>query len=146
MSLEQRLHAQKRIDGVPMGNIARRVDAYVGGRIRERRTALGLTQEILANALLISYQQVQKYEAGTNRVSAGRLYEIARKLDVDVAHFYEGLDPEQDVAPLDHGGKSRSAIELVQNFGDITDPDLRAAINGLVKSLANRRRKTVATY
>ncbi len=125
-----------------MGNIARRVDAYVGSRIRERRTAMGLTQENLASALEISYQQVQKYEAGTNRVSAGRLYEIARKLDVEVSYFYEELDPEQDVPPLDHGGKSRAVIELVQNFAVITDPDLRAAINGLVKSLANRRRRS----
>ena len=125
-----------------MGNIARRVDAYVGSRIRERRTTMGLTQENLASALEISYQQVQKYEAGTNRVSAGRLYEIARKLDVEVSYFYEDLDPEQDVAPLDHGGKSRAVIELVQNFAEITDPDLRAAINGLMKSLANRRRRS----
>ena len=123
-----------------MGNIARRVDAHVGARIRERRTAMGLTQENLASALEISYQQVQKYEAGTNRVSAGRLYEISRKLDVDVSYFYEELDPDQDVAPLHHGGKSRAVIELVQNFAGITNPDLRASINGLVKSLANRRR------
>ena len=123
-----------------MGKIAKRVDAFVGGRIRERRTEMGLTQENLATALEISYQQVQKYEAGTNRVSAGRLYEIARKLEVDVAYFYQGLDPSLEVEPLDHGGKSRAVIELVQNFGEITDPELRAAINGLVKSLAIRRR------
>ncbi len=92
------------MNGVPMGNISRRVNAYVGARIRERRAAMGFTQENLASALEISYQQVQKYEAGTNRVSAGRLYEIARKLDVEVSYFYEGLDPEQEVAPLEHGG------------------------------------------
>ncbi len=126
--------------GLPMGNIARRVDAYVGTRIRERRTAMGLTQENLASVLELSYQQVQKYEVGTNRVSAGRLYEIARKLDVDVPYFYEGLDPEQVVAPLEHGGKDRAVIELVQNFAEITDPDLRAAITGLVKALSGRRR------
>jgi transcriptional regulator with XRE-family HTH domain len=127
-----------------MGKIARRVDAYVGGRIRERRTEMGLTQENLAAALQISYQQVQKYEAGTNRVSAGRLFEIARKLEVDVAYFYQGLDPNVEVEPLDHGGKSRAVIELVQNFGEISDPELRAAINGLVKSLAHRRRPVAA--
>lgn len=127
-----------------MGKIARRVDAYVGGRIRERRTEMGLTQENLAAALQISYQQVQKYEAGTNRVSAGRLFEIARKLEVDVAYFYQGLDPNLEVEPLDHGGKSRAVIELVQNFGEISDPELRAAINGLVKSLAHRRRQPIA--
>ena len=123
-----------------MGNIARRVDAYVGTRIRERRTAMGFTQQDIAFALEISYQQLQKYEAGTNRVSAGRLYEIARKLDVDVPYFYEGLDPEQDVVPLDHGGKGRAVIGLVQNFAEITEPDLRAAVNALVKALSGRRR------
>ena len=61
-----------------MGILAKRVDAHVGGRIRDRRTGLGLTQEHLANALNISYQQVQKYETGANRVSAGRLYEISK--------------------------------------------------------------------
>ena len=121
-----------------MGTIARRVDAYVGARIRERRTAMGFTQENLAFALELSYQQVQKYEAGTNRVSAGRLYEIARKLDVEMPYFYEGLDPEQNVPPLEHGGKDRASIELVQNYAEITDPGLRAAINGLVKAISGR--------
>ena len=123
-----------------MTNIARRVDAYVGARIRERRATMGFTQENLAFALEISYQQVQKYEAGTNRVSAGRLYEIARKLDVGVPYFYEGLDPEQDVPSLEHGGKDRAAIKLAQNFAEITEPDLRTAVNGLVKALSGRRR------
>ncbi len=133
------LVSEERI-GVPMRNIARRVDAYVGARIRERRTAMGLTQENLASVLELSYQQVQKYESGMNRVSAGRLYEIARKLDTDVSYFYEDLDAEQDVPPLEHGGKDRAVIELVQNYAEITDPDLRAAINGLVKTVSGRRR------
>jgi transcriptional regulator with XRE-family HTH domain len=102
---------------------------------------MGLTQENLASALNISYQQVQKYEAGTNRVSAGRLYEIALNLNVEVSYFYEGMDVEMEIPPLEHGGKNRSVIELVHNFSEITDPDLRAAINGLVKSVAGRKRR-----
>ncbi len=121
-----------------MGRLAKRVDAYVGERIRERRTVLGLTQEHLASALDISYQQVQKYETGANRVSAGRLYEVARKLDVDVSYFFEGLDEESDVNPLEHGGRNRSTIELVRNFSDIGDPAIRSAVSGLVKSLSAR--------
>ncbi len=124
-----------------MDRLSRRVDAYVGGRIRERRTEMGLTQENLASALNISYQQVQKYEAGTNRVSAGRLYEIALNLNVEVSYFYEGMDVEMEIPPLEHGGKNRSVIELVHNFSEITDPDLRASINGLVKSVAGRKRR-----
>jgi len=119
-----------------MGKLAKRVDAHVGERIRERRAMLGLTQEHLASALNISYQQVQKYETGANRVSAGRLYEIAKKLDVGVSYFFDGLDESTDPVPLEHGGKNRSAIELVRNFAEIKDPQIRAAIGGLVKSLS----------
>lgn len=124
-----------------MGKLARRVDAYVGERIRERRTALGLTQDHLASALEISYQQVQKYETGANRVSAGRLYEVAKKLDVDMAFFFEGLDEQADVQPLEHGGKNRSTIELVRNFSHIGDPQIRSALSGLVKSLVPEGRR-----
>lgn len=125
-----------------MGKLARRVDAYVGERIRERRTALGLTQDHLASALEISYQQVQKYETGANRVSAGRLYEVAKKLDVDISFFFEGLDEQADVQPLEHGGKNRSTIELVRNFSHIGDPQIRSALSGLVKSLVPEGRRT----
>ena len=120
-----------------MGKVARRVDAHVGERIRERRTALGLTQEHLAKALDISYQQVQKYETGANRVSAGRLYEIATKLGVEVSFFFEGLDASSEIIPLEHGGRNRSTIELVRNFSQVSDPHVRAAVSGLVKSLAH---------
>ena len=64
-----------------MNDLAKKVDDQVGRQIRKRRNLLGLTQEQLADALGISYQQVQKYETATNRVSAGRLFEIAAKLD-----------------------------------------------------------------
>ncbi len=119
-----------------MGILAKRVDAYVGERIRDRRTSLGLTQEHLANALQISYQQVQKYETGANRVSAGRLFELARILEIDVSFFFDGLNEQAEVAPLDHGGKNRSAIELVRNFASIEDQTVRAALSGLVKTIA----------
>lgn len=73
--------------------ISCRVDDHVGARIRLRRTLLGMTQEQLAVALSISYQQIQKYETGANRVSAGRLFEIGQRLGVNVSFFFEGLDP-----------------------------------------------------
>jgi transcriptional regulator with XRE-family HTH domain len=123
-----------------MGSRSRRIDQYVGERIRLRRTELGLTQERLADALDVSYQQVQKYETGANRISAGRIYEIARKLDVEVGYFFQGLDidPEHSTPPLEHGGRQRSAIELVRKFAQITDPEIRAAIAGLVKTIVDR--------
>ncbi len=123
-----------------MGKIATRVDEFVGERIRERRTQMGMTQEHLAAALDISYQQVQKYETGANRVSAGRLYEIAQHLNVEVAFFFDGLEPTAASKPLEHGGKNRSTIELVRNFAEIDDAEIRSSVSGLIKSLAGRPR------
>jgi transcriptional regulator with XRE-family HTH domain len=97
---------------------------------------LGLTQEHLANGLQISYQQVQKYETGANRISAGRLFEIGRQLDVNISYFFEGLDFSAPESDLPHGGKNRVLIELVRNFTTISDPSVRAAVASLVKSLA----------
>ena len=124
-----------------MSKLAKRVDDHVGERIRERRTMMGLTQEHLAQALEISYQQVQKYETGANRVSAGRLYEIAQRLEVDVAYFFENLEPLTSSSPLEHGGTNRSTIELVRNYGEIDEPAVRSAVSGLIKSLAGKERK-----
>lgn len=67
------------------------VDIHVGVKIKLRRSLLGISQERLANAINISFQQVQKYESGHNRVSASRLYAVARVLEVDLGFFFEGL-------------------------------------------------------
>jgi transcriptional regulator with XRE-family HTH domain len=95
----------------------------------------------LATALAISYQQIQKYETGANRVSAGRLFEIAQRLEVDVNFFFDGVEPTSPSIPLEHGGKNRSTIELVRNFSDIEDTGVRSAVSGLIKSLAGRPRR-----
>jgi len=116
----------------------KRIDAHVGERIRLRRTEAGLTQEQLAAALGISYQQVQKYETGANRVSAGRMLEIAHKLGIDVGDLFKGLQDGSAGPPLEHGGHQRAAIELVRTFSRIKDPEVRAAISGLVKTIVDR--------
>ena len=67
------------------------VDYHVGRRIRERRNALGMSGEKLADVLGISFQQVHKYETGTNRVAASRLWNIAKALEVDIGYFFEGI-------------------------------------------------------
>lgn len=123
-----------------IGTRSRRIDQHVGERIRLRRTELGLTQEQLADTLDVSYQQIQKYETGANRISAGRIYEIARKLRVEIGYFFESLEPDDGVAapPLEHGGRQRTAIELVRKFAQIKDPEVRAAIAGLVKTIVDR--------
>ena len=74
-----------------MAKRSSKVDAHVGRRIRERRKALGLSQEKLGDALGISFQQVQKYEIDLNRVSASRLWDTAKALEVDVGYFFEGI-------------------------------------------------------
>jgi transcriptional regulator with XRE-family HTH domain len=118
----------------------RRIDRHVGERIRSRRAELGLTQEQLAEALNVSYQQIQKYETGANRISAGRIFVLASKLDVDLSYFFDGLplDHRAERPPLEHGGRQRSAIELVRKFAQIEDPNVRAAIAGLVKAIVDR--------
>ncbi len=76
------------------------IDDHVGARIRERRIMLGLTQQQLAELIGVTYQQAHKYERGINRVSAGRLFEIARVLNAPITYFYDGLG-EEHAAPGD---------------------------------------------
>ena len=120
--------------------LSRRVDDHVGARIRLRRTLLGMTQEQLSAVLSISYQQIQKYETGTNRVSAGRLFEIAQRLDVEISYFFEGLDPAIAPKVLPHGGRNRVAIDLVRNFLEIGNEEQRTALANLVKTLKGNGR------
>ena len=123
------------------------VDLHVGGRVRMRRKMLGVSQERLADALGLTFQQVQKYERGANRVSASKLYDIARFLGVPVSYFFEGLaDPSTpDAAAAD--GRSEQAVheflmtaeglELAAMFPKISRPQLRRRVLELVRSLAD---------
>ena len=115
---------------------AKRVDAHVGERLRERRSVMGYTQESLAHQLELSHQQVQKYETGANRISAGRLFELAKTLDVPIQYFFEGFDETMPAQPQKHGGTNRAAIEIAQNFNEITDQTVRSTLSSLVKTLA----------
>ncbi len=94
-----------------------------------------MTQEELARTLKISYQQVQKYETGSNRVSAGRLFEISQRLGVEVGYFFESA-AEATPMPQEHGGKSRSTVDLVRSFDEIGSPGVRSAVVGLIRELA----------
>ena len=112
-----------------------RIGDHIGARIRQRRTELGLTQEQLGQTLGVSYQQIQKYETAANRVSAGRLYELARACAVDIAYFFDGLAEAPAGGALPHGGHNRAAIDLVRNFLALEDEALRTAVSGLLKAL-----------
>lgn len=127
------------------------IDIHVGSRVRLRRTLLGLSQEKLGEALGLTFQQVQKYENGANRISASRLYALSRILDVPVAFFFEGMpsdisgsggksDPgtakQQKEAPAKDPLTKRETLELVRAYFRITDPTLRKRMFDLVKSVA----------
>ncbi len=70
------------------------IDVHVGARVRQRRVLLGMTQTVLANALGLTFQQVQKYERGTNRIAASRLLDLSRVFDVPIHYFFEDMPPE----------------------------------------------------
>ena len=89
------------------------VDVHVGDRIRRRRRALGISQDKLAEALGLTFQQVQKYERGANRVSASKLYQVARALHAPIPYFFDGLpDPARNSAGVEEGAPSAFAQEM----------------------------------
>jgi transcriptional regulator with XRE-family HTH domain len=108
------------------------VDIHVGRRVRDRRKALGITQERLGEQLGLTFQQVQKYERGVNRVSASKLFEIAHVLQVPVNWFFEG-----DGAPAAEPDirDSREARELVDAYAKLPTAKMRRHVLDLVKSM-----------
>src|SRR4051795_13116163 len=110
------------------------IDNHVGGRIRERRIMLGLTQQQLAVMIGVTYQQAHKYERGINRVSAGRLFEIGRVLSVPITYFYEGLGDEG--APRQVSQRERMMLEIARNFAEITNERHQEAVSALARALA----------
>src|SRR5690242_6181558 len=104
------------------------IDRHVGARVRERRIMLGLTQQQLADLIGVTYQQAHKYERGINRVSAGRLYEIAQVLSVPVGYFYEGIG-EEGVRPVTQ--RERMMLEIARNFADISNERHQEAVSQL---------------
>jgi transcriptional regulator with XRE-family HTH domain len=116
-----------------MGTRTHELDKYVGARIRERRTMLGYTQQQLADMIGVTYQQAHKYERGINRVSAGRLFEIAEVLDVPVGYFYDGLGAKSEKeAPT----RQRMCLELARNFSMIKNDRHQEALSQLARALA----------
>lgn len=114
-----------------------KVDRYVGHQIRKERISQGLTQQQLSKKMKISYQQVQKYETGANRISAGRLYEIAMIFQVDVLHFYEGFNSGVKQKPMQHGGRDKISISVVNHFLGIKNIKLRYAVANLLRVLVS---------
>jgi transcriptional regulator with XRE-family HTH domain len=106
------------------------VDVHVGKRIRQRRWMIGMTQQQLADAVGIKFQQIQKYETGMNRVSASRLWDVAGTLGVQIGFFFEGLegtaaDPVADGDML----SSKEAMDLVRAFHSIPEAQRRRLLD-----------------
>jgi transcriptional regulator with XRE-family HTH domain len=115
------------------GRSSGEIDNHVGARIRERRVMLGLTQQQLAEMMGVTYQQAHKYERGVNRVSAGRLYEIAHMLNAPIAYFYEGIGDDK---PLKVPTHQRMLLEIARNFTEIQNEKHQEAVSQLARVLA----------
>lgn len=123
------------------------IDVHVGSRIRLRRTLLGMSQEKLGKAIGLTFQQVQKYERGTNRVGSSRLFQIAKELNVPVSFFFDDMAGEpqgapqlaEEAAPFEANPlANRETLELVRAYQRVTDPALRKRIQDLVKAIAGK--------
>ena len=115
------------------------LDIRVGNSLRLRRTVLGMTQQYLAAALSLSFQQIQKYERGINRISAGRLYQFSRILNVPIDYFFEGAGVAADDTPdaSQHRGRTkRETLELARAYSRIADPAVRKRLLAVAKAMA----------
>jgi transcriptional regulator with XRE-family HTH domain len=113
---------------------ASNADRHVGTRIRERRIMLGLSQQQLAQMIGVTYQQAHKYERGLNRISAGRLYDIARVLSVPISWFFEGMAAEP--AAVEMSSRQRMCLELARNFAMIDNEKHQEALSQMARALA----------
>lgn len=132
------------------------VDVHVGRRMKNRRALLGITQEKMAEELGLTFQQVQKYERGLNRIGASRLWDISKILDVPVGYFYDEMDKEtekrsprmitksgsagslqEDVVSMDFDPLSKKeTIDLIRDYYNITSPKVAKMVRNLLKSLS----------
>ncbi|MDP6057916.1 MAG: helix-turn-helix transcriptional regulator [Pirellulaceae bacterium] len=127
------------------------IDVHVGGRMRLRRTLLGLSQEKLGEAIGLTFQQVQKYERGTNRVGASRMFDLSRVLDVPVSYFFDEMSakvakqsPRLAIGLAETSAQTyqpdpmakRETLELVRSYYKIGSPSVRKRLFELTKALA----------
>ena len=124
----------------PRANAA---DHHVGARIRERRIMLGLSQQQLAQMIGVTYQQAHKYERGLNRISAGRLYEIAQVLGVPVSWFFDGLSRTEQPAEMTQ--RQRMCLELARNFAAIDNEKHQEALSQMARALAGQSTPAATT-
>lgn len=132
------------------------IDVHVGSRVRLRRTLLGMSQEKLGDAIGLTFQQVQKYERGANRIGSSRLFDLSRVLDVPVSFFFDDMPaeiaesaPGSDSELAESSAESyaadplakRETLELVRAYYQIEEPSVRKRLFDLAKALANTAEK-----
>ena len=129
------------------------VDIHVGGRVRLRRTLMGLSQVKLAQMLGLTFQQIQKYEKGQNRIGSSRLFELSKVLDVPVSFFFDDLVGEKPGGPAGAHGVAeapaaaydndtltkRETLEMVRAYYRIADPQVRKRMVELIKAVAKQQ-------
>jgi transcriptional regulator with XRE-family HTH domain len=108
-------------------------DAFIGSRVRIRRMLIGMSQERLGELLDLTFQQVQKYEKGVNRIGAGRLYDVARILGVPITYFYEGLDQPEEVEVAGLSPEARGVALIIDQFADEPRQRVAKAIRNLLR-------------
>lgn len=118
-----------------------KVDIHVGSRVRFKREGLGMSQTKLADAVGVTFQQVQKYETGANRISASRLFDIGQALGVPVSYFFYGLEGQvegdsENGASGDDSPIAKGAGQLARYFSKIENPTVRKSIFEMVKTAA----------
>lgn len=129
-------------ESVPNQRSANSVDGHVGSRVRLRRLELGLSQYRLAEQIGIAFQQVQKYERGTNRIGASRLHQIGLVLEVPITYFFDGvaegtaLSPVVEVSPLTQVLNDPATVRLVRAFANISNPLMRQKAIGIIEAIA----------
>lgn len=122
------------------------IDVHVGSRVRLRRTLLGMSQEKLGAAVGLTFQQIQKYERGANRIGSSRLYQFAQVLDVPVSFFFDDLPPDVARGQAGSSGATdsfqqdqfarRETLELVRAYYKIRNPAVRKRVFELTKAVA----------
>ena len=123
------------------------VDLYVGKKLKERRSLVGLSQTKLGEAVDLTFQQIQKYERAANRIGAGRLHDFARILNVPITFFFDGMNAKKSpVAGFSDNGQSpfggedlmskKETLNLVRAYYNIRDPKLRTQMLEMIKTMA----------
>ena len=139
-------------DDAPGSKKANAVDAQIGNRVRLRRMLVGMSQEKLGELLKVTFQQIQKYERGTNRISASRLFHVSKVLGVKIDYFFDALQFAEESATIPGFAESssgegemlvflatREGIELNRAFQRIADPAKRRAVVELVRTMAGEQ-------